>query len=226
MHVQRRTPPCWGTARGETPRLLLHPPLDCCQQFPCTQHGDAVHPAGFASAAVQRSGHCSRQDQLWDGAQQHHTAGNGIGLKPRGKFPGQQKVTAHPGRLEGKPPAPQDPQALQPPHYLHPTESWRWWRLYRYKLLMWEMPNHKTAEQEISRVQDGNAARTVLRGGPSLKSRHSVLQGGDPGAKSSPIRTSDLLSGLAWQIEEGGCVLCLQLKMKRDNISRVENYRG
>lgn len=58
------------------------------------------------------------------------------------------------------------------------------------------------------------------------RSSHLVLQGEDSGAKSSPIRTSDLLSGFARQIEEGGCALCLQLKMKHDNISRVENYRG
>lgn len=37
---------------------------------------------------------------------------------------------------------------------------------------------------------------------------------------------SDLFSGSVQQIEEGGCALCLQLKMKRDNISRVENYRA
>lgn len=53
-----------------------------------------------------------------------------------------------------------------------------------------------------------------------------VQQGEDQGAKSSLICAAGLLCGSEQQIEEGGCALCLQLKMKRDNISRVENYRA
>lgn len=56
-----------------------------------------------------------------------------------------------------------------------------------------------------------------------LMSSYLVQQGEDQEAKSSLISASDLLSGSVQQIEEG-CALCLQLKMKRDNISRVENY--
>lgn len=59
-----------------------------------------------------------------------------------------------------------------------------------------------------------------------LMSSRLVQQGEDQGAKSLLICASDLLSGCVQQIEEGGCALRLQLKMKHDNISRVENYRA
>lgn len=90
---------------------------------------------------------------------------------------------------------------------------------------MWEMSNHKTAGNLMS--VEGKRCPSVQPPALSLANVQSLGPAGrGPRNKILPTdRDSDLLSGSVQQIEEGGCALCLQLKMKRDNISRVENYR-
>lgn len=88
-----------------------------------------------------------------------------------------------------------------------------------------KLQKEKLHECETERLLTLSFSAATLFG-PHQNSSDLVLQGEDPGAKPSPVHGSDLLSGSVQQIEQGGCALCLQLKMKRDNISRVENYRG
>lgn len=76
---------------------------------------------------------------------------------------------------------------------------------------MWETLNCKTAEKDFMR---GNWNRCSHC--PSLQPLAKAQSLGLTGGGLTP----DLLSGFAEQIEEASCALCLQLKMKHDNISK------